>query len=331
MRDKRPIDELSIEELERILAIRRREARQQRLRRFEDRGRRVPGVAPLDQTFEAVPPPLVPQQHEAAYDVEPIEPPVTYDLTDDVPRFEDEIEAEIKHRQPKPSRRAAKPEAAYTGEPRPRAIWDTILLGIEMIGVAGIVALLILGVYFVINENSKIEALEEQSAQVQRDAAAMRPTPTPMPELRVQLSDYVLPGGHKYNDGVGTFNLDELPESIRPAAVAQLNVAPTVPTSSRFPRSALQRRSGVVMTGTRCRKGWGTSWAAPILAKMPTWSSRRTTTFTAKSSAILKNSNRATKCGFAQWTVAGILISFTKSKKSNRQMYGYWSAATNRL
>jgi sortase A len=34
MRDKRPVDELSIEELERILAIRKREQRQQRLERM---------------------------------------------------------------------------------------------------------------------------------------------------------------------------------------------------------------------------------------------------------------------------------------------------------
>ncbi len=229
MRDKRPVDELSIKELERILAIRKREARQHRLRQFEDRGRRVPGMAPVDQAVDDISPPLPPQQHEAALEMEPVDPPITYDLTDDVPRFEDEIEMGIEHRQkPRPRRSATYESGApyASSAPRPRALWDTVLLGVEMIGVAGIAALLILGVYFVINENSKIEALEEQSAQVQRDAEAMRPTPTPMPELRVQLSDYVLPGGHKYNDGVGTFNLDELPESIRPAAVAQLNVAP---------------------------------------------------------------------------------------------------------
>ena len=228
MRDRRPVDDISIEELERILAIRRREVRQQRLRRFEDRGRRVSGAAPVDQDIEDAPPLEAPQQHESAHDVEPIEPPVTYDLTDDVPRFEDEIEAEIKRHRPKQKQRSTGQAFSSNGrqESQPRALWDTILLGVEMIGVAGIVALLILGVYFLINENSKIEDLEAQSAKVQRDAEGMRPTPTPMPELRVQLSDYVLPGGHKYIDGVGVFNLDELPESIRPAAIAQLNVAP---------------------------------------------------------------------------------------------------------
>jgi sortase A len=237
MRDRRPVDELSIEELERLLAIRKREARQQRLRRFEDRGRRVPIAAPVDQVTEAedrsASAPTLPQQHEAALDMEPVEPPVSYDITDDVPRFEDDIETERKQHRPKqPKRAQASTVLASDGSP-PRALWDTILLGVEMVGVAGIVALLILGVYFVINESSKIEALEEQSAQIQRDAEAMRPTPSPRPELRVQLSDYVLPGGHHYNEGIGTFNLDELPESIKPAAIAQLNRAPLAEITER--------------------------------------------------------------------------------------------------
>lgn len=39
MRDKRPVDELSIEELERILAIRKREEREKRVRRMRENGR----------------------------------------------------------------------------------------------------------------------------------------------------------------------------------------------------------------------------------------------------------------------------------------------------
>ena len=41
MRDKRPVDELSIEELERILAIKKREERQKRLSRMQREGRMV--------------------------------------------------------------------------------------------------------------------------------------------------------------------------------------------------------------------------------------------------------------------------------------------------
>jgi sortase A len=50
MRDKRPVDELSIEELERILAVRKRESRLARARRYGEQGR----VLPLDA--DALPP-----------------------------------------------------------------------------------------------------------------------------------------------------------------------------------------------------------------------------------------------------------------------------------
>src|SRR5262245_12106228 len=45
MRDKRPVDELSIEELERILAIRKREERQRQLQRMQRSGRVIPQQA----------------------------------------------------------------------------------------------------------------------------------------------------------------------------------------------------------------------------------------------------------------------------------------------
>jgi sortase A len=61
----------------------------------------------------------------------------------------------------------------------------------------------------------------------------MRATPTPLPELSIQLADYVLPGGHYSPDvtgGEGAFNLDELPASIRPMVMAQL----VAPQAERF-------------------------------------------------------------------------------------------------
>ena len=44
MRDKRPVDELSVEELERILAIKRREERQQSMARMQRTGRVIETV-----------------------------------------------------------------------------------------------------------------------------------------------------------------------------------------------------------------------------------------------------------------------------------------------
>lgn len=234
MRDKRSVNDLTIEELERILAIRKREARQERLRRFQTQGRRL---ADIPEVEEPSVPGIEPQQHEAAHNLSPIEPPVTYDITDDVPRFEDDLE-------PKPARRvqAVRQPASMTG-PQPtrrHAAWDKLLLLVEIAGVVGILAVLVGGGYLIMAENDKIDELEEKSAQIQRDAAALRPTSTPAPELRVQLADYVLPGGHTFNGGLGQFNLDELPESIRPVAVLQINqAAPRAEMVSRTPNSPI--------------------------------------------------------------------------------------------
>ncbi len=235
MRDKRSVDELTIEELERILIIRKREARQERFQRLQAQGRRVVVTSPVDTLPEPPPPP--PQRHEAAGDVPPPEPPVTYDITDDIPRFEDEIKTKRpqepdRHQQPAPiaGRYAATPAAPRS---RRRQVWDTILLVIEVLAVVGVVVVLALGAYLLIIESDKIEALEKKSADIQRDAEAMRITPTPLPELSIRLSDYVLPGGHYSPDitgGQGAFNLEELPPSIRPVAMAQL----TAPRAERL-------------------------------------------------------------------------------------------------
>lgn len=228
MRDRRPVDELSIAELERVLAIRRREARQERLRRLDDHGRRVAGAVLEDP----LPAPL--EQHEAAQQVPAPEPPVTYDLTDDVPRFEDELEPP---RPPAPRPPAPAPVQEVAGlRSRTRAAWDRLLLLVEVVGVLGIVFILGVGAYLIWNERDRIEALEQKSADIQREADALRATPTPRPDLSVRLSDYVLPGGHYSPDVTGgeyAFNLEEVPESLRPVAVAQL-------TAPRVERVVLQ-------------------------------------------------------------------------------------------
>src|SRR5688572_4781228 len=57
MRDKRTVDELSIEELERILAIRKREERQGKMKRMERAGRVVPSESakqPTAPDFSAI-------------------------------------------------------------------------------------------------------------------------------------------------------------------------------------------------------------------------------------------------------------------------------------
>jgi sortase A len=54
MRDRRSVGDLSIEELERILAIKKRQAREERMRRYEQSGRRV-SVPPPDDSVTITP------------------------------------------------------------------------------------------------------------------------------------------------------------------------------------------------------------------------------------------------------------------------------------
>lgn len=239
MRDKRPVDELSIEELERILAIRKREERRKRLRRYDDRGRRLP--LPLGEDASPTPEPAPPpQKHEAAIAVPSPEPPVTYDTTDELPRFEDEGDDDlvlpIRPRRPDPP---AAPAPGGPSRSRARSAWDKLLLAIEVVGVTGIVLVLVYGGYLIATENSRIEALDQKSAEIQQEAAALRASPTPRPELTIDLADYVLPGGHYSptdSTRAGEFNLDELPPSIRPAAETQLT-APRAALPTPHPSS----------------------------------------------------------------------------------------------
>jgi len=171
---------------------------------------------------------------------------VTYDITDDVPRFEDEIEAEIKERRKKEHPKPPPPQPAawspYGRVSRRRATWDRLLLVVEVLSVLGIIAVLAVGGYLLVIESDKIEALNQKSASIQREAAALQATPTPLPELRVKLSDYVLPGGHYSPDttgGQGAFNLEELPASVRPAAMALLQ-APQSERATPQPSSPIR-------------------------------------------------------------------------------------------
>ncbi len=226
MRDKRPVDDLSIAELERILAIRKRALRQERLRQLEQQGRRV--AAPIERAVEP-PSETFAQPHAVEA------PPAVYDRADDVPRFEDEAVVAP----PGPTSTA---NGTSLAPPTRRRFFDRALLAVEMLGVVGIVAILLLGSYLIMAENSKIEALEQKSADIQREADAMRVTSTPRPDLSIRLSDYVLPGGHYSPDTTGgeyAFNLDEVPESLRPVALAQLT-APRAERATPQPSSPVR-------------------------------------------------------------------------------------------
>jgi len=182
MKDRRTVDELSIEELEEILRIRKREARLERLRRL---GREAEGMA-LD--------PLAPKP------VEP-QPPL---LPTDYRRFQD-TGATAQYRA-----RALDESAAPVAEDEPRRQrrpirWDWLrdksLLVIELAVLAGLLLVLL-------SSLATLHEINEAAGQVQQ---VQLPTLTPTPIIQV----VVLPGGHTPPDSPGGPAPEEIPAHLR--------------------------------------------------------------------------------------------------------------------
>ncbi len=209
MRDKRPVDELSIEELERILAIRKREARMARLRRYDGVGRRVGPGAPVDveeeEQEEDLPPPL-PQP------VDPPPPVVPQVYYEDEPRFEDELDARTK---------------PQSESKRGKLMWNRFLLLIEMGATVGLI-------FLFVNLFQSLQAVNDTTANIQAqyqataNAKIIPPTATPV----IDISAIVLPVGHTVtvsNDVVVSYdvNLDEVPGQYRDQYRVMMMQAPS--------------------------------------------------------------------------------------------------------
>lgn len=209
MRDKRPVDELSIEELERILAIKRREDRQQKLDRMKRAGRTVSesnGVKQHptpDAILAAVPSvmPVVESKPAAAKNA---------------PRFEDALD-DIP---------AADPERDRFW----KSFVNQALLLVEILAVAG---LLYLG-YSLVQSIGRLEQ-ETASAQQMVDSQRIATMPTIAPTPQLRLEQVVLPGGHTppTSPGGPQFNLNEIPSNLLPVVQSQL----FQPQISRPPRT----------------------------------------------------------------------------------------------
>lgn len=198
MRDRRPVDELSIEELERILAIRKREQRMQRLERMRQSGRIVdaPEALPMTNGHAEVDPPRV----DPAPKPQPVILPTVQD-TGAPPRFEDDGFVEPR------------PDDPATAARR-RQTWNRFLLGVE---VAAVFGLLFIG----LNMALSIGKLERETQAAQEAANQSRlagiPTMAPTSILTVRIEDYVLPGGHVIDEDDPSrvnFNLDEFIEDV---------------------------------------------------------------------------------------------------------------------
>lgn len=206
MRDKRPVDELSIEELEHILAIKKREARQQRLQKMERGGRLVQNPISESTHIEAAPAAAIRVSVPVLESTNPapsadIERRVAPMVADSVPHFEDGDDGLVQV--------YAVPQKR--NQPWKRML-DRVLLLVEVAAVIGIV---VIGVSLF----EAIRSLERETADAQALAEQQRrlgiPTIAPTPSLR--LEDYVLPGGH-----IGAqFNYDEVPAHLQALVESQ--------------------------------------------------------------------------------------------------------------
>lgn len=205
MRHKRTVDELSIEELERVLAIKRREARQQNLRRLKQSGRVIETVN--HESPEAHPEPT-PYSDANGLSAGTIELPAEAVQKRKVaPQFEDGVNPEA----------FAEPRGD-----RARQIWRTFVdRSLLLLEVAAVVGLVVLGVSLL----NGLELLQEETAAAQAAAEEQRsasiPTLAPTPQLR--LTDVVLPTGHTPpQNGVSSFNFAEVPAALQAEVARQV-------------------------------------------------------------------------------------------------------------
>ncbi len=250
MRDKRPVDELSIEELERILAIRKREARQQQLRRMNQVGRRATPdptlIDPLMGRPVAIAPQSVPAETDGSVPMEPDQPnpEVAASPETGTPRFEEDY-------WPTPKT----PTASQSPNPFLKMVWNRTLLLIEIAAVIGLVVI-------VANLFQALQTLQAETAAVQAEAQSLAlaslPTPSVTPEI--DLNRIVLPGGHTPPTAgqSSQFNLSEIPEHLRPLVQQQMAAPIAIPTPG--PESPVRIRIPAI--GVDSSVVSGTDWEA---------------------------------------------------------------------
>lgn len=237
MRDKRTVDDLSIEELERVLAVKRREARQQHMEQMRRSGRVVDSTAPVAPAALPIDPEN--PQSKVKLSVDPVTSPrlaamerlamIDQGLT---PVFDDEPDASLPITsapplQPRPILEP-RPVPDHPSPPHltaapavrpPRRNWmDRVLLLVEVAAVVGIVAI---GFNFA----SAIGKLEQEtaSAQALQDEVLRAGIPTIEPTPTLRLDNIVLPGGHTPPTAPqgAQFNYEEVPAIYRPLVQSQ--------------------------------------------------------------------------------------------------------------
>lgn len=227
MRDKRPVDELSIEELERILAIKKREARQSQIERMKRDGRVVTPSPPVKKS-----PPV--QSALAAGTVESTAttpPPI---ISGAVPRFEDD------------------PDGVYAVKKRDQnadLAWRRFVnRALLLVEVAAVFGLFSMG-FMLLQAQTELRDTTEREQEIARATReASIPTLEPTAVLRVNVNDWVLPGGHTFVEGnngelIPIQNLAELDDADIPAhllpAIQQQVLTTRIERPPRTPETAL--------------------------------------------------------------------------------------------
>ena len=179
MKDRRTVDELSLEELEEVLRIRKREVRLERLRQ-SGREAKASGFDPLAPMPVEPQPPSLPTDHRRFQGVGATAQYRAYALDGPPPE-------ERSERQPR------------------RIRWDWLrdrsLLVVELAVLVGLVLVLF-------SLLATLHEINEEASQVQQ---AQLPTPTPTPLIQV----VVLPGGHTPPDAPGGPAPEEIPAHLR--------------------------------------------------------------------------------------------------------------------
>lgn len=220
MPDKRIVDDLSIADLERVLAIKKREERQNRIQRMKRNGRVIettkqppmPSQPAMQQSSAYPPDGISDAQGLAAMTIEI--PPESVQRRTAHPAFEDKdsVETSAFKRKSKDDNRIW------------RMFVDRSLLLIEVAAVIGLVAL---GAALI----GSLDTLRTETAAAQQAAEDQRlatiPTIEPTPQL--QLANVVLPGGHTPPiDGRTQFNFSEIPDNLHAQLANQVFLPPDI-------------------------------------------------------------------------------------------------------
>ncbi len=219
MADKRNVDDLSIEELERVLAIKKREARQDQLRRMRRTGRVIePEQSPPQPIDKGLPY----QQATATENQLPSEtvsiPAESVEKRKGKPEFEDDI-GDVRARKSKAKANQNKGNSAS------RKVLDITLVFIE---IAAVLGLIFIGFEML----NGIGILQQETAEAQRVAEEQlrQSIPTLEPTPQLQLTNVVLPSGHTPPNqvGGGQFNFDEIPAQMRSLVANQVFLPPDI-------------------------------------------------------------------------------------------------------